>query len=197
MKGLAMDLINYWIALLAILFWPLIPIFWIPVHGATGIFKKLGFFSYFLLIGIWLAIAFLLYRNRTPLLRFVIGLPEGVPIAGMVLFSLGVLIHIWTGWLLGGLGLIGVPELFSTGGKLVRKGPFALVRHPTYLAHSLMFLGAFLITGTISVGLIAAFDFTVTNAVIIPLEERELARRFGEEYNRYRKETRRLIPYVF
>ena len=62
-----------------------------------------------------------------------------------------------------------------------------MVRHPTYLSHTLMLLGVFLVTGVASTGVVTVLDVLVVNTMIIPLEERELAARFGEEYEEYRK----------
>jgi protein-S-isoprenylcysteine O-methyltransferase Ste14 len=58
-----------------------------------------------------------------------------------------------------------------------------------------MFLGVFLLTGIVSVGVVAAVDAVVVNAVVIPLEERELSARFGVEYEEYRKKVpSRFLP---
>jgi protein-S-isoprenylcysteine O-methyltransferase Ste14 len=50
-----------------------------------------------------------------------------------------------------------------------------------------MFSGVFLITGGLIVGMIAILDCIVVNSIIIPLEEKELVDRFGEEYASYKK----------
>ncbi|MEW5949133.1 MAG: isoprenylcysteine carboxylmethyltransferase family protein [Thermodesulfobacteriota bacterium] len=108
----------------------------------------------------------------------------------------GLALHILTGIYLR-FGLIGIPE-FSDKVKmqLVKKGPFAIMRHPTYLAHSMIFLGAFLITGILTVGLIAVLDFFTVHVIIIPFEEKELQRRFGDEYTEYKRRVPKFFPKV-
>jgi protein-S-isoprenylcysteine O-methyltransferase Ste14 len=123
-------------------------------------------------------------------------MPAVLNVAGIPLLISGTLLHIWTARLLGIRGITGVPEIFERLKEtLVTKGPFAAVRHPTYLAHTLMFFGVFLITGSVSVGIITLLDIVIANIIIIPLEERELTNRFGQDYISYKKKVpSRMIP---
>jgi protein-S-isoprenylcysteine O-methyltransferase Ste14 len=187
-----------YLAIATIMFWPAIPLFWTPIHFAPGFFRKLRLFTYIMPLFTWLPVAYLIFRNRTFLMNYKIDLPLFVNGIGIVLFILGTSLHIWTVKLLGILGIIGVPEVFSKiKESLVTVGPFSIVRHPTYLAHTLMFSGVLLITGVKAVGILTVMDLIVINAVIIPLEERELLRRFGEEYQEYKKNVSyRFFPLI-
>jgi protein-S-isoprenylcysteine O-methyltransferase Ste14 len=180
------------------MFWPAIPLFWTPVHFAPGFFRRLGLFTYIMPLFTWLPVAYLVFQNRAVLMQYKIDLPLIVNAIGVVLFILGTLLHIWTAKLLGILGIIGVPEVFSrVKENLVAAGPFSIVRHPTYLAHTLMFSGVFLITGVKAVGVLTAMDLIVINIIVIPLEERELLRRFGDEYQEYKENVpSRFFPWI-
>jgi protein-S-isoprenylcysteine O-methyltransferase Ste14 len=135
-------------------------------------------------------VAFFIYRYRFFLLQFKITLPLLCALIGWALLLSGTLLHIWTARLLGLWGIIGVPELSDKVEEhLVAEGPFSIVRHPTYLAHTLMFSGVFFITGSLAVGIVALVDGIVVNSIIIPLEEKELAGRFGEEYASYKRKV--------
>ena len=183
------------IALTTIILWPVVPLFWIPLHAFTKPFRKLGIVTYGMPLVMWLPLAYVIYLNRAFLLSFKIVLPGLLNILGILLLAFGMLLHIWTGQLMGLWGLVGLPEVSERKkGNLVTAGPFSVVRHPTYLAHTMIFLGVFLATGTLTVGLITALDFLLVAAVIIPLEEKELFQRFGEEYNVYKKSVPRLFP---
>lgn len=57
-----------------------------------------------------------------------------------------------------------------------------------------MFSGLFLTTGVVAVGIMTVLDFVIVNIVIIPLEERELLTRFGEDNGRYMQTVPRLLP---
>jgi len=141
----------------------------------------------------WLPLAYLIYQNRVFLLQFKIDLPVTLDIIGIFLLVIGALLHIWTGKLLGLRGLIGLPKIKN---KLLSRGPFSVVRHPTYLAHTMIFSGVFLITGVIATGIIAFLDFAIANIIIIPLEEKELLSRFGEDYKLYKKKVpHRFLPW--
>jgi protein-S-isoprenylcysteine O-methyltransferase Ste14 len=172
-----------------------IPLFWIPVHGLSKIFKKLGLFTYIMPLATWLPFVYIIYQNRIFLLQFKIDLLVTLNIIGILLFVIGTLLHIWTGLLLGLWGLVGLPEISTLiKSRLVKEGPFSVVRHPTYLAHTLMFSGIFLMTEVLMVFILTLLDFILINLLIIPLEERELSIRFSEEYRLYKKKMPRFFP---
>ena len=181
---------NDFLVVFAILFWIAIPLFWIPVHIATDFFRRLGLFTYVMPFVTWLPLAYIIYINRAFFLHSEIPLPAASRIAGALLLVPGAILHIWTIVLLGVRGIIGVPEISrQVHEDLVTNGPFAVVRHPTYLAHTLIFSGIFLITGAVSVGAVALIDSVVVNAVIVPLEEKELLERFGGSYEDYKRKV--------
>ncbi|MCL4458115.1 MAG: isoprenylcysteine carboxylmethyltransferase family protein [Nitrospirae bacterium] len=182
------------LALITIILWPVVPLFWIPVHGLSKFFKRLGIFTYVMPLLTWLPLAYAIYLSRDFLLQLTIDLPVILNIIGIIFFIAGTLLHIWTGKLLGLLGLMGLPEISpKKEGRLVAEGPFSIVRHPTYLAHTVMFSGIFLMTEVLTVGVLTFSDFVIVNALIIPLEEKELSTRFGKEYEEYKK----LVPRKF
>jgi protein-S-isoprenylcysteine O-methyltransferase Ste14 len=186
------------LALAALIIWPVIPLFWIPVHWAPKFFKRLGIITYIMPLITWLPIAFLVYLERAFFLHYKTDLPPIIQFIGTLLLLAGALLHIWTGKLLGIWGLMGLPEVsLKMKGELVEKGPFALIRHPTYLAHTMIFLGVFLMTGVIAVGFVTLLDFIAVNIAIIPLEERELLARFENSYKEYMGKVPRLFPKIF
>ena len=183
------------VALITIIIWPVVPLFWIPVHGLSKIFKKLGLLTYIMPLTTWLPLAYFIYSQRDFLLQFKTGFPMIINIIGIVLSITGTLLHIWTGKLLGFWGLLGLPEISAkVRSRLVTEGAFSVVRHPTYLAHTLMFIGIFLMTEVIAVGIVTLVDFVLVNVIIIPLEDRELLDRFGEEYKDYKKKVPGFFP---
>ena len=183
------------VALITIIIWPVVPLFWIPVHGLSKIFKKLGLLTYIMPLTTWLPLAYFIYSQRDFLLQFKTGFPMTINIIGIVLSITGTLLHIWTGKLLGFWGLLGLPEISAkVRSGLVTEGAFSVIRHPTYLAHTLMFIGIFLMTEVIAVGIVTLVDFVLVNVIIIPLEDRELLDRFGEEYKDYKKKVPGFFP---
>jgi protein-S-isoprenylcysteine O-methyltransferase Ste14 len=185
--------------LITLIFWLVIPLLWIPVHFATSFFRKLGLITYTIPLVTWLPLAYLIYQNKNLLISYKISLPIALNIIGFVFFIFGSILHIWTIFLLGFLGIIGVPEISkSVKMSIVESGPFSLVRHPTYLAHTFIFSGIFLITGSTAVFIITILDVIVINSIIIPLEEKELLERFGTGYELYKKKVSyRIIPWIY
>ncbi len=184
------------IALAALVIWPVIPLFWVPVHALPAFFRRLGFLTYVLPVVTWMPLAVVLFTLRDFLLRYKAALPSFVNDAGMVILLLGLGLQIWTLRLLTGPVITGMPEVTNVAGRIVDRGPFAIMRHPTYLSHTLMLVGLFLWSGVIAVGIAAVLDALLVNAAIIPLEERELRSRFGAEYDRYRERVRcRILPF--
>jgi protein-S-isoprenylcysteine O-methyltransferase Ste14 len=184
------------LALITIILWPVIPIFWIPVHLMTSLFRRLGILTYLVSLILWIPLAYIIYQNRSFILGFNVTIPLILKTAGWFLFAVGLLLHLWTGRLLSLKGLIGLPELSdNTEGRLVTNGAFSIVRHPTYVAHTMIFSGIFLITGFIVVGIITVIDLIFVLALIIPIEEKELINRFGEKYIEYKERVPRFIPF--
>jgi len=183
-----------WLAALTTAFWPLIPLFWLPLHLLPRVRKALGLFFYPLIVTLWLIIAYLVITRKIFAAAGVINLPAPVRVLGAVSLLAGLLLQVLTALYLG-RRIIGLPHFRpSPANTLVTQGPFRLCRHPTYLAHSLIFFGTFFLSGYITVALVALLDLLVTQLLIIPLEERELHERLGKEYEAYCRKTPKMLP---
>jgi protein-S-isoprenylcysteine O-methyltransferase Ste14 len=187
---------NDLLTLAALLLWPAIPLFWVPVHCIPKFFRRLGFFTYILPLITWLPVAFFTFKLRDVLLGYRIALPATMNVIGAFLIVLGTGLQAWTLILLTLPGIMGMPEVTNAvPGRLVITGPFAVLRHPTYLSHTLMLLGLFLWSGVTALGVVTIIDVLVVNIMVIPLEERELSERFGQEYEEYRRKVpSRFLP---
>jgi protein-S-isoprenylcysteine O-methyltransferase Ste14 len=81
--------------------------------------------------------------------------------------------------------------------QLVTDGIYSLIRHPIYTSYILLFLGFCVMLQSVwGLGLL------LTVCVVwfgnrIAIEERMLEERFGEEYQSYCQQTKRLFPYVY
>jgi protein-S-isoprenylcysteine O-methyltransferase Ste14 len=80
--------------------------------------------------------------------------------------------------------------------QLVRSGPFAVVRHPIYLALFLYLLSFAVAFGHI-VNLIVAVPFYCAGTIVRIREEEKLLRaQFGEDHARYVREVPAFIPFI-
>jgi len=183
------------LAFITIIVWPVIPLFWIPVHAFRRMSRMLGVLTYIVPLLLWLPAAYLINIYSDFLLNYRIGLPDFMSISGLILFFVGLGLQLWTVKLLGLPAIMGLPELTpKVKGRLVKEGAFSVVRHPTYLSHTIMIGGIFFFTGVIAVGIILALDVILVRAVIIPLEDKELSERFGDEYKEYKKKIPSFFP---
>lgn len=79
---------------------------------------------------------------------------------------------------------------------VIRTGPYSLVRHPSYTAGMMMFIGIGLALGNwvslalLTIATIATYSYRVV------IEERTLLDTIGEPYGSYMKERKRFIPYI-
>lgn len=79
-------------------------------------------------------------------------------------------------------------------GGLIEDGPYALSRNPVFLGQMLLFGGLFLVLPGMVQGLLTML---LVGAILmqVRIEERMLAARYGEPYERYRHRVRRWIRY--
>jgi len=85
-------------------------------------------------------------------------------------------------------------EHSQQGGRLIRGGPYSLVRNPMYLGILLIGLGVVLVLFKWWGVLIFLFVFVLRYILLIFAEEKKLLNLFPQEYPLYLKETPRLIP---
>jgi protein-S-isoprenylcysteine O-methyltransferase Ste14 len=78
--------------------------------------------------------------------------------------------------------------------QLVTSGPYQWVRHPLYLTGSMLFTGIGLIASNWFILLFALGAIAGIRGVVIPLEERALAAKFGAAYEQYASRTGGLLP---
>ena len=110
------------------------------------------------------------------------------------LFALGISVYRRMRSHFGAANLSGHSEVAAgSEQKLVTTGMHARVRHPIYLAHLCMLLGWTIGSGLAVNYALLAFAF-VSGAVMIVLEERELERRFGDEWREYKRQTGAVVP---
>ena len=118
-----------------------------------------------------------------------------VSITGILLFVMGSLlmfwsrIVLWENFRLGGV----VPR---GGDQLVVMGPYKLVRHPTYLSIILNIIGLTLLSLSIVVTMLAVLLVYLV-VKLIPIEEAQMIGFYKEKYINYRKNVKKLIPFIY
>lgn len=125
---------------------------------------------------------------------FAIDLSPVLQYAGLAVAAAGAAFAAWAMWSLG--RSYGIRMDVFAGHTLVTRGPYALVRHPMYLGIVLFHAGATLALE--SPLLLAATGLVVVpyTALRIAAEERVLCDAFGDEYARYQRRVRPLLPFA-
>ena len=121
-----------------------------------------------------------------------VSLPEWVRWAGV---ALGVLMIPSAQWVFRSIGK-NVSETILTKERheLVSSGPYRWIRHPLYAMGIGVFLSVALMAANWFILLFALIVTALIRLVVIPLEERELLRKFGDDYREYMARTGRLLP---
>ncbi len=191
----AMDQTRYVLGVMLIVGLPPAIVFWLIIHPVVAFWRRLGPGWTYWVVGTacsLLALGIFLVRGR------LMGPDYGT---NWLLISVGVLLYCLSAWLsvltkrtLKMSTFAGLPEVArGGGGKLLEDGVYGVIRHPRYLsviigtagfALFVNFLGAYL-------AVLASVPVLV---LVIYLEERELADRFGQAYLEYRERVPALIP---
>lgn len=78
--------------------------------------------------------------------------------------------------------------------KLTKDGPYRYLRHPAYLSNLMEYLGVPFIANAYYTLIGVLLIYLPLNLIRLRLEERELIRKFGEEYEDYRNKVPALFP---
>ena len=82
---------------------------------------------------------------------------------------------------------------FEESSALVTRGVFHFTRHPMYVGFLLSLIGVALMLGSLTPWLVVVAVAVLLDRQFVAVEERMLARRFGEEWKRYTLSTPRWI----
>ncbi|MBI6546026.1 MAG: isoprenylcysteine carboxylmethyltransferase family protein [Cyanobacteria bacterium NC_groundwater_1444_Ag_S-0.65um_54_12] len=148
--------------------------------------------------GLFLAAAFsLLFLRITavgPLGHYLLPNDEFTLAVGAGLTALGIAFAIWARIVLGGnwSSMVTVKE----NHQLICTGPYALSRHPIYTGILLAFLGTAIAGGT--AGAFLGWLFAIVAFMRkSSIEERWMREHFGDDYDKYARAVRYLLPFVW
>ena len=81
--------------------------------------------------------------------------------------------------------------------ELVERGPFRIVRHPSYTGLLLAFVGLALSLGNWAGLLVSLMPIGAAFIHRMNVEEDALSRALGPRYAEYMKRTKRLVPFIY
>ncbi|HEX2919601.1 MAG TPA: isoprenylcysteine carboxylmethyltransferase family protein [Bacteroidales bacterium] len=84
-------------------------------------------------------------------------------------------------------------KTFENPEVLVTSGPFGFSRNPIYLGMVIILFGIVIIPGTLFPFSFPLLFFFIIDRAVIPFEEKNLEKSFGQQYNEYKKRVRRWL----
>lgn len=140
------------------------------------------------LFGLALLLSILTYLVRPGWMAWSqVALPVALRWAGAVLATASAPLLVWT---LAALGPnVSETVLTKESHRLVVEGPYRWVRHPLYAAAGLWLLGLALLMANLFFFALVVVALALMWLVIVPREEEELIKRFGDAYRSYRSRT--------
>jgi len=121
-------------------------------------------------------------------------LPDWVFYPGIFLMLLGVLVRQWAITVLG--RFFSLTVRVAEDHRVVVRGPYRLVRHPSYTGVLITFIGLALAVQSSGALLVLLAVFGVSYGYRMRVEERVLLSELGQDYAEYMKRTKRLIPFL-
>ena len=164
------------------------------VHGRGAAMRQDRGTRLIVALAVYLGVAAALAIAKVPGLRadannwWTLGLGIGIILAGAVLRD----------WAILSLGRYFRREVtIEPGQRIVRRGPYRVLRHPSYAGIFLILAGFGLAFGSWVGAAVALLIIVVGMLPRIRVEERALARAFGSDYANYANSTSRLLPGVW
>jgi len=124
-------------------------------------------------------------------------LPNGrsFAVAGVTLFGAGLILRWWAIITLGRFFTVDVT--IEKDHELVERGPFRLVRHPSYTGVLLAFFGYALTLRNWAALLVTLVPIIAAFIRRMNVEEEALSRALGARYAEYMRRTKRLVPFLY
>jgi protein-S-isoprenylcysteine O-methyltransferase Ste14 len=170
-----------------------IPIYWLILHPFNSFWRsRVRAAFWFAGLTAWICGGVVLWHFRHLLLAT--AHPPWYSIAaGFALIAVEAYLFVRVERELGSHRLVGRAELTGSG-EMFSSGLYAHVRHPRYAGMFSAVLGAALLAGTRLLWIVLAVWLPFA-LIVIRLEEKELAARFGPSYEAYRKRVPAFLPF--
>jgi protein-S-isoprenylcysteine O-methyltransferase Ste14 len=182
---------------IAVAFWLAVGAVWFAAAFRTKrIARRQASASRILQIVVVVAGYVLLFNRRThvgPLADPFLPPSQALGYAALVITAFGAAIAIWARLFLGGNWSSSVT--IKEGHTLIRSGPYHFVRHPIYFGLFAAAAGVAMLMGDVG-ALLGCLLTGLSWWLKSSSEEALLMQQFGADYTRYRREVKRMIPFV-
>jgi len=174
-----------------------IPAFWLLIHPRAEYWRSRRKSPYKILLPVWVEMWVAVAVLTAPWRRLLLYKSDLTWLPAAPLFCTGLILYTLSNQQFTLAQLGGLPEILQGGDqqRLVTTGIRSQVRHPVYLGHLCEMLAWSAGTGLAVCWALTAFAI-VTGAAMIKMEDKELEKRFGQEYRHYRSRVPALLPKI-
>jgi protein-S-isoprenylcysteine O-methyltransferase Ste14 len=116
-------------------------------------------------------------------------------ITGLSLMTVGTIFRIWCIRTLGKFFTATVKTQEKQ--KIITSGAYKVVRHPSYSGAYIAAVGSSIFMHSLVAAIFTFVVLSIAYYIRIKAEEETLVNEFGEEYEAYRKRTKKLVPWVY
>lgn len=114
---------------------------------------------------------------------------------GLIMLTGGIFIRVWAIKTLGKHFTATVT--LTNNHKFISSGPYKLVRHPSYLGAFLAIVGCPVFLNAAWATLLSFIFMTIAYIIRITVEEKMLTSYFGKSYEKYKRKTKMIIPFIW
>ena len=185
------------LAWLACVIYSTIPLFWLMVHPRAHSWREKARSPFRVLVPAWIVMWFGIGALTEPWCGVQIYSTAWAWLPAAFLFAAGIFLYFRSGAHFSWAQLGGLPEVRGDHHeqRLITTGIRAHVRHPVYLGHLCEMLAWSVGTGLVVCWILTAFA-VVTGSVMIRMEDAELEKRFGGEFQQYRQKVPAVFPHI-
>ena len=121
-------------------------------------------------------------------------LPDWAYYLGISLMLLGIVLRQWAIAVLGRFFTLTVKV--AEDHKVIDKGPYKVIRHPSYTGILVTFIGLGLAVQSAGALVVLLALYGISFGYRISVEEKTLLSELGKDYGDYMKRTKRIIPFL-
>jgi protein-S-isoprenylcysteine O-methyltransferase Ste14 len=177
-----MEVLFFYLALIVLILFLCGQLYWFMFHGFLPIWQQLGpGSSYALILPPVLALAGAIVYFRDQLLAIHFAPHPLLAFLGLAAYLANARLYRLSRPYLPASRLLGKRALEDNRGDLQTKGIFAVTRNPRYLSAWLFVFAMALITNYLAIYILLLWSLPAFHLITL-LEERELRRRFGQDY---------------
>ncbi|MEM6899991.1 MAG: isoprenylcysteine carboxylmethyltransferase family protein [Pseudomonadota bacterium] len=194
MDAVSLDDIRYGLTVVLVILLPVVIAFWLTIHGAIAVWKtRPPWQAYTAALAVILATLVLIVLNFETSIGADLGTSIPLLVIGAAIYLISLRMSSRIRSHLSFRTFAGIPEVKSESHDLIEAGPFSIVRHPRYF---MIFVGTvgWALAANYTGGYIVSGLFFAGLYLIMLMEERELAARFGSAYQDYQRRVPMVLP---